>query len=191
MGCSSRGRVIARTTNGERTTGNMTMQEGHRGEMTVEKEGGTRGKEMREVDATGGKTNGRKEVRGDVTKRKSITRTMIGRNETGKKVTTDKAAGGKVRNNVDALRRSYSEAVIEGALRTERVFMGDSILRKTDRTLSKGEDVVVCLPGARIEHVTERVQNVLGHGQGGSILVHVGTNNADMYGTTRIVKRYT
>ena len=56
-------------------------------------------------------------------------------------------------------------------------------------TLRKGEDVV-CLPGARIEHVTERVENVLGHGQGGSILVHVGTNNADRDGTTRIVKRY-
>ena len=68
--------------------------------------------------------------------------------------------------------------------------MGDSILRKTDRTLSKGEDVVVCLPGARIEHVTEWVENVLGHGQVGSILVHVGTNNADKDGTTRIVKRY-
>ena len=40
---------------------------------------------MREVDATGGKTNGRKEMRGDVTKRKSITRTMTGRKETGKK----------------------------------------------------------------------------------------------------------
>ena len=80
--------------------------------------------------------------------------------------------------------------MIEGALRTERVFMGDSILRKTDRTLSKGEDVVVCLPGARIEHVTERIENVLGHGQGGSILLHVGTNNADRDGTTRIVKRY-
>ena len=52
------------------------------------------------------------------------------------------------------------------------------------------EDVVVCLPGARIEHVTERVENVLGHGQGASILVHVGTNNADRDGTTRIVKRY-
>ena len=52
--------------------------------------------------------------------------------------------------------------MIEGALRTERVLMGDSILRKTDRTLSKGEDVVVCLPGV----------NVLWHGQGGSILVH-------------------
>ena len=51
-------------------------------------------------------------------------------------------------------------AVIEGALTTERVFMGDSILRKTDRTLSKGEDVVVCLLGARIEHVTERVEKL-------------------------------
>ena len=68
--------------------------------------------------------------------------------------------------------------------------MGDSILRKTDKTLNKGEDVVVCLPVARIEHVTDRVENVLGHGQGGSILVHVGTNNADREGTTRIVQRY-
>ena len=48
--------------------------------------------------------------------------------------------------------QSYSEAVIEGALRTERVFLGDTILRKTDKTLSKGD--VVCLPGASIEHVT-------------------------------------
>ena len=115
------------------------MQEGDRGESDIEKEGGTRGQEMREVDATGGKTN----MRGDVTKRKSITRTMTGRKETGKKGTTEKAAGGKVSNQGDGKRRSYSEAVIEGALRTERVFMGDSIL--TDRTLSKGEDVVVCL----------------------------------------------
>ena len=38
--------------------------------------------------------------------------------------------------------------------------------------------------------MTELVENVLGHGQGGSILVHVGTNNADRDGTTRIVKRY-
>ena len=86
--------------------------------------------------------------------------------------------------------RSYSEAVIGGALRTERVFMGDSILRKTDKTLSKGEDVVVCVPGARIEHVTERVENTSGHGQGGSILVYVRTNNADREGTTSIVQTY-
>ena len=38
--------------------------------------------------------------------------------------------------------------------------------------------------------VIARTENVLGHGQGGSILVHVGTNNADRDGTTRIVKRY-
>ena len=114
----SGGRVIARTTNGERTTGNMTCRKVTGEKVTVEKEGGTRGQEMREVDATGGKTNGRKEVRGDVTKRKSITRTMTGKKETGKKGTTEKAAGGKVSNQEDTKRRSYSEAVIEGALRT-------------------------------------------------------------------------
>ncbi len=104
------------------------------------------------------------------------------------KETTEKSAGGKV-DHVDATRRSYSEAVIEGALRTERVFMGDSILRKTDKTLSKGEDGV-CLPGARIEHVTERVENALGHGQWWSIFVNIGTNYPDRQGTTRIVLRY-
>ena len=67
--------------------------------------------------------------------------------------------------------------------------MGYFILRRTDRALSKGEDVVVCLLAARIGHVTERVEYVLGHGQGGSILVHVVTNNADREGTTSIVKR--
>ena len=77
-GMESGGRVIARTTNGERTTGNMTCRKVTGEKVTVEKEGGTRGQEMREVDATGGKTNGRKEVRGDVIKRKSITRTMTG-----------------------------------------------------------------------------------------------------------------
>ena len=68
--------------------------------------------------------------------------------------------------------------------------MGDSIVRKTDRRLGKGKDVVVCLPGARIEHVTERVEKIVGRGKGGTILVHVGTNNADKEGTTAIVKKY-
>ncbi len=39
--------------------------------------------------------------------------------------------------------------------------MGDSIVRKSDTRLSKGEDIVVCLPGARIEHVTERVEEIM------------------------------
>ena len=68
--------------------------------------------------------------------------------------------------------------------------MGDSIVRKTDTRLSKGEDVVVCLPGARIEHVTGRVEEIMGRGNGGSILVHIGTNNADREGTTAILEKY-
>ena len=183
------GRVIARKTSGVRTTENMTCRKVTWEKVAGEKERGTTGQEMIELDATGGKIKGRKEVRVDGIKRKSITRMITGRKEAGKKRTTVKAARGKVSNRGDAKRRSYSEAEIEGIFRTERVFMGYSILRKTDRTLSKGEDVAVCLPGARIEHVTERVENVLGHGQGGSILVHVGTNNADRDGTTRIVQR--
>ena len=189
-GVEKGGRAIARKTNGKETTENMTCMKVAGEKETVEKDGGTRGQDMKEVDATGGTMKGRKEVRIDVTKRKSITRMKAGRKETGKKGTTEIAAGEKVSNLGDAKRRSYSEAVIEGALRTERVFMGDSILRKTDRTLSKGEDIVVCLPGATIEHVTERIKNILGHGQGGYILVHVGTNNADRNGTTRIVQIY-
>ena len=61
---------------------------------------------------------------------------------------------------------------------------------KLSHILSKGEDVVVCLPGARIEHVTERVEQIMGRGHGGSILVHIGTNNADKEGTTAIVEKY-
>ena len=54
-------------------------------------------------------------------------------------------------------RKTYSAAVIEGFKRNSAIYAGDSIVRKTDSRLNKGEDVVVCLPGARIEHVTARV----------------------------------
>ena len=56
--------------------------------------------------------------------------------------------------------------------------------------MSKGKDVVVCLPGARIEHVTERVEKIIGSVNGGSILVHIGTNNTDKEGTIAIVEKY-
>ena len=68
--------------------------------------------------------------------------------------------------------------------------MGDSIVRNTDTILGKEEDVVVCLPGAGIEHVTERVEEIMGRGNGGSILVHIVTNNADKEGTTAILEKY-
>ena len=87
-------------------------------------------------------------------------------------------------------RKIYSAAVIDGCERTSTIYVGDSIVRKTDRSLSKGKDVVVCLPGARIEHVTERVKKIMGRGNGGSIVVHVGTNNADKEGTTAILEKY-
>ena len=38
--------------------------------------------------------------------------------------------------------------------------------------------------------MTERVEQVMGRGYGGSILVHVGTNNTDKEGTTAIVENY-
>ena len=155
-GMESGGRLIARKTNGERT--------GDRGENDSREGGRDKGTGDERSSCDRRKDEWKK---GSESRCDQITRTMTGRKKTGKKGTTEKVAGGKVSNQGDAKRRSYSEAVIEGVLRTERVFMGDSILRKTDRTLSKGEDVVVCLPGARIEHVTERVEKVLGHGQGG------------------------
>ena len=87
-------------------------------------------------------------------------------------------------------RKTYSAAVIDGFKRNSTIYVGDSIVRKTDTRLSKGKDVVVSLPGARIEHVTERVEKIMGRGNGGSILVHIGTNNIDKEGTTAIVKKY-
>ena len=67
---------------------------------------------------------------------------------------------------------------------------GDSIVRKTDRVLNKGDDVVVCLPGAKIEAITERVENIVGSGKCGSFSLHVGTNNVEREGTTTIVRKY-
>ena len=84
---------------------------------------------------------------------------------------SDKAAGQNVMEGI--YRNSYSEAMIEGVRKRARVFVGDSIVRKTDRVLNKGDDVVVCLPGAKIEAITERVEHIVGSGKGGSVLVHV------------------
>ena len=71
-----------------------------------------------------------------------------------------------VRTECDGIeRKSYSAAVIEGVRKRARVFVEDSIVRKTDRVLNKGDDVVVCLPGAKIEAITERVKNIVGSGK--------------------------
>ena len=46
-------------------------------------------------------------------------------------------------------RKSYSAAVIDGIKINTTIYVGDTIIRKTYSRLSKGEDVVVCLPGAK------------------------------------------
>ena len=60
--------------------------------------------------------------------------------------------------------------MIERVKRKARVFVGDSIVRKTENALNKGDSMVVCFPGAKIEAVTERVEKIMGPGKGGSIL---------------------
>ena len=73
--------------------------------------------------------------------------------------------------------------MIDGIKRNTTIYVGDSIIRKTDSRMSKWEDVVVCLSGARIEHVTERVEKIMGRGNG-------GTNDTYKEGTTAIVDKY-
>ena len=101
---------------------------------------------------------------------------------------SDKAAGQNVMEGIH--RKSYSKAVIEGVRKRARVFVGDSIVRKTNRFLNKGDDVVVCLHGAKIQAITDRLENILVSGKCGSVLVHAGTNNVEMEGTTAIVRKY-
>ena len=103
--------------------------------------------------------------------------------------TEENRIGGRIGQEGERM-KSYSAAVIDGIKRNTTIYVGDSIIRKTDLRLSTGEDVLVCLPGARIEHVTERVEKIMGRVNGGTILVHVGTNNTDKEGTTAIVEKY-
>ena len=91
--------------------------------------------------------------------------------------------GGEMGQHGERRKTTYSAAVIDGFKRNSTIYVGDSIVRKTDTRLSRGEDVVVCLAGARIEHVTERVEQIMGRGYGGS-------NNTDKEGTTAIVEKY-
>ena len=111
------------------------------------------------------------------------------RKEAHEKRTDGTKIGGEMGQDGER-RNTYSAAVIDGCERTSTIYAGDSIVRKTDTRLRKWEDVVVCLPGARIEHVTERVEKIIGRGEGGTFLFQVGTNNADKEGTTAIGDTY-
>ena len=180
-GCRETGcKETGRKGTGGKTTGVKERGVGETGgkERGVGETGGKKG-----VGETGGKTTGVKERGVGETRAKEW---EVG--ETGAKETGGKGSGQNVMEGIE--RKSYSAAVIEGVRKRARVFVGDSIVRKTDRVLNKGDDVVVCLPGAKIEAITERVKNIVDSGKGGSVLVHVGTNNVEREGTTTIVRKY-
>ena len=185
------GKVTGRRETGRKETGGKTIGVKERG--VGETGGKTTGGKEKGVGETGGKTTGVKErgVAETGGKEKGV-------GETGGKTTGVKGRGvgetegkGSGQNVMEGIeRKSYSAAVIEGVRKRARVFVGDSIVRKTDRVLNKGDDMVVCLPGAKIDAITERVKNIVGSGKGGSVLVHVGTNNVEREGTTAIVRKY-
>ncbi|KAI0207198.1 hypothetical protein LSAT2_008126 [Lamellibrachia satsuma] len=159
-------------TNGSKERGvGETVAKESGGEETIVKAMGVR--------ETGGKVSGGKATGAQVSQETGGKgdRLMSEREPDNSLPPSDKAAGQNVMEGIH--RKSYSEAVIEGVRKRARVFVGDSIVRKTDRVLNKGDDVVVCLPGAKIEAITERVENIVGSGKGGSVLVHVGTNNVE------------
>ncbi|KAI0239739.1 hypothetical protein LSAT2_009543 [Lamellibrachia satsuma] len=123
--------------------------------------GKTTGVKERGVGETGGKEKGVGETEGKTTgvKERGVGETRAKEWEVG--LTGGKGSGQNVMEGIE--RKSYSAAVIEGVRKRARVFVGDSIVRKTDRVLNKGDDVVVCLPGAKIEAITERVIDKFAH----------------------------
>ena len=54
--------------------------------------------------------------------------------------TEENRIGGRIGQEGER-RKSYSTAVINGIKRNTKICVGDSIIRKTDSRLSKGEDV--------------------------------------------------
>ena len=86
--------------------------------------------------------------------------------------------------------RSFADVVSQGKARKARVFMGDSIIRKVDKIVKRGDGITVCLPGGKIEDIAEKAGQVMGSGTGCAVLVHVGTNNAEKEGTSAIVGKY-
>ena len=65
--------------------------------------------------------------------------------------------------------------------------MGDSIIRKLDKVVNRGENIMVCLQGTQIDGVAEKAGQVIGGGTGSAVLVHVENNNAEKEGTSAIV----
>ena len=116
----------------------------------------------------------------------------------GKRVSGEGLPGGKTvevndrreRGHSVQQERSFADVVSQGKMRKARIFMRDSVIRKVDKIVNRGDDITVCVPRAKIEHVAEKAGQVMGGGTGGAVLVHVGTNNAEKEGTSAVVDKY-
>ena len=116
----------------------------------------------------------------------------------GKRVSGEGLPGGKTvkiddrreRGHSVRQERSFADVVSQGKARKARVFMGDSIIRKVDKIVNRGNDITLCLPGAKIDDIAEKAGQVMGGGTGGAVLVHAGTNSAEKDGTSAIVGKY-
>ena len=138
------GKVTGRRETGRKETG----RKGTGGKTTGAKERGvgeTGGKE-KGVGETGGKEKGVGETGGKTTgvKEREVGETRAKEwelGETGAKETGGKGSGQNVMEGIE--QKSYSAAVIEGVRKRAKVFVGDSIVRKTDRDkLSAAVDCV-------------------------------------------------
>ena len=57
--------------------------------------------------------------------------------------------------------RSFADVVSQGKARKAPVCMGDSIIKKVDKIVNIGDDITVCLPGAKIEDIAEKAGQVM------------------------------
>ena len=156
---------------------------------------------MSEVGLSGGRMVEDKKSREKektVDQKKNDDRRQSMQQKRGKRVCGEGLPGGKT-VKVDDRRergynvrqeRSFADVVSQGKARKARVFMGDSIIRKVDKIVNRGDDITVCLPGANIEDIAEKAGQVMGGGTGGAVLVHVRTNNIEKEGTSAIVGKY-
>ena len=67
---------------------------------------------------------------------------------------------------------------------------GYIIITNNCQSGTSGSVSSVCLPGARVDDVRKRVGQVMGPGTGGSMCVHMETNDVDKHGTTAIVGKF-
>ena len=124
---------------------------------------------------SGGKTvadNERREKEKTAEQKKNDDRRQSVQQENGKRMTRQK--------------KSFADVMSQWKVRKARGFMGDSIIRKVDKVVYRGEDIT----RQKIEDVAEKAGQVMGGGTGGAVLVHVGTNKAEKEGTPAIVGKY-